>query len=150
MIAYEILAKRASPEVMALISLRMLMPNGYMDTNIPSLFTELRYTRDVFDRVNIRPNDTITSLYGYPNLLKRGIFKSPEKDANSDMFKRTCHSQFEGFGVRTHRFANMPEREAYTIRESIGARRIDELNCELENALQSYSLQLTEAFARNF
>lgn len=30
------------------------------------------------------------------------------------------------------------------------ARRIDELNRELENALQSYSLQLTEAFARNF
>ncbi len=54
------------------------------------------------------------------------------------------------FRVRTHRFANMPEREAYTIRESIGARRIDELNRELENALQSYSLQLTEAFARNF
>ena len=150
MIAYEILAKRASPEVMALIPLRMLMPNGYMDTNIPSLFTELRYTRDVFDRVNIRPNDTITSLYGYPNLSKRSIFTSPEKDANSDMCKRTCHSQFEGFRVRTHRFANMPEREAYTIRESIGARRIDELNCELENALQSYSLQLTEAFARNF
>ena len=150
MIAHEILAKRASPEVMALISLRMLMPNGYMDTNIPSLFTELRYTRDVFDNVNFSHNDTIVSLYGHYNLLNRGIFTTPEKDANSDMFKRTCHSQFEGFGVRTHRFANVPEREAYTIRESIGARRIDELNRELENALQSYSLQLTEAFARNF
>ena len=66
------------------------------------------------------------------------------------MYKRTCHSQFEGFGVRTHRFANVPDREAYTVRESIGARRVDELNRELENALQSYSLQLTEAFARNF
>lgn len=150
MIAYEILAKRASPEVMALISLRMLMPNGYMDTNIPSLFTELRYTGDVFDRVNILPNDTITSLYGNRNTLNHGIFKSPEKDANSDMFKRTCHSQFKGSLVYSHRFANVPEREAYTIRESIGARRIDELNRELENALQSYSLQLTEAFARNF
>lgn len=150
MIAYEILAKRASPEVMALISLRMLMPNGYMDTNIPSLFTELRYTGDVFDRVNILPNDTITSLYGNRNTLNHGIFKSPEKDANSDMFKRTCHSQFEGFGVRTHRFANVSDREAYTVRESIGARRVDELNRELENALQSYSLQLTEDFAGNF
>ena len=150
MIAYEILAKRASPEVMALISLRMLMPNGYMDTNIPSLFTELRYTRDVFDNVNFSHSDTIVSLYGHYNLLNHGIFTTPEKDANSDMFKRTCHSQFEGFGVRTHRFANVPDREAYTVRESIGARRIDELNRELENALQSYSLQLTEAFARNF
>ena len=150
MIAYEILAKRASPKTMALIPLRMLMPNGYMDTNIPSLFTELRYTRDVFDNVNFSHNDTIVSLYGHYNLLNRGIFTTPEKDANSDMFKRTCHSQFEGFGVRTHRFANVPEREAYTIRESIGAQRIDELNRELENALQSYSLQLTEDFAGNF
>ena len=79
MIAYEILAKRASPEVMALISLRMLMPNGYMDTNIPSLFTELRYTGGVFDRVSILSNDTITSLYGNPNTLNHGIFTSPEK-----------------------------------------------------------------------
>lgn len=150
MIAYELLAKKASPKAMAVIPLRMLMPNGYMDTNIPSLFTELRYTGDVFDRVSILSNDTITSLYGNPNTLNHGIFKSPEKDANSDMFKRTCHSQFEGFGVRTHRFANVPDREAYTVRESIGARRIDELNRELENALQSYSLQLTEAFARIF
>ena len=150
MIAYELLAKRASPKTMAVIPLRMLMPNGYMDTNIPSLFTELRYTEDVFDRVNIPSNDTITSLYGNRNTLNHGIFKSPEKNANSDMFKRTCHSQFEGFGVRTHRFANVPDREAYTVRESIGARRVDELNLELENALQSYSLQLTEAFARNF
>ena len=150
MIAYELLAKRASPKTMALIPLRMLMPNGYMDTNIPSLFTELRYTRDVFDNVNFSHSDTIVSLYGHYNLLNRGIFTTPEKDANSDMFKRTCHSQFEGFGVRTHRFANVPDREAYTVRESIGARRIDELNCELENALQSYSLQLTEAFAGNF
>lgn len=150
MIAYELLAKRATPKVMALIPLRMLMPNGYMDTNIPSLFTEIRYTRDVFDRVNLSSSDTILSFYGHPNLLNHGIFKSPEKDANSDMFKRTCHSQFEGFGVRTHRFANVPDKEAYTIRESIGARRVDELNCELENALQSYSLQLTEDFAGNF
>jgi hypothetical protein len=79
MIAYELLAKKASPKAMALISLRMLMPNGYMDTNIPSLFTELRYTGDVFDRVNIMPNDTITSLYGNRNTLNHGIFKSPEK-----------------------------------------------------------------------
>ena len=150
MIAHEILAKRATPKVMALIPLRMLMPNGYMDTNIPSLFTEIRYTRDVFDRVNLSSSDTILSFYGYPNLLSRCIFTTPEKDANSDMYKRTCHSQFEGFGVRTHRFANVPDREAYTVRESIGARRVDELNCELENALQSYSLQLTEDFAGNF
>ena len=150
MIAYEILAKRASPEVMALISLRMLMPNGYMDTNIPSLFTELRYTRDVFDRVNIMPNDTITSLYGNRNTLNHGIFTTPEKDANSDMYKRTCHAQFEGFRLRTHRFANEPDKEAYVVIETIGARRVDELNRELENALQSYSLQLTEDFAGNF
>lgn len=150
MIAHEILAKRTSPKTMALIPLRMLMPNGYMDTNILSLFTELRYTEDVFDRVIISPNDTIISLYGNPNTLNHGIFKSPEKDANSDMYKRTCHSQFEGFRLRTHRFANEPDKEAYVVIESIGSRRVDELNRELENALQSYSLQLTEAFARNF
>ena len=150
MIVHEILAKRASPEVMALIPLRMLMPNGYMDTNIPSLFTELRYTGDVFDRVNILPNDTIVSLYGYPNQLYRGIFTTPEKDANSDMYKRTCHAQFEGFRLRTHRFANEPDKEAYVVIETIGARRVDELNRELENAMQPYSLQLTEDFAGNF
>jgi hypothetical protein len=122
MIAYEILAKKASPKAMAVIPLRMLMPNGYMDTNIPSLFTELRYTGDVFDRISVTANDTVISLYGYPNQLTRGFPTTPEKDANSDMFKRTCHSQFEGFGVRTHRFANVPDREAYTVRESIGAR----------------------------
>ena len=150
MIAYEILAKRASPEVMALISLRMLMPNGYMDTNIPSLFTELRYTGDVFDRVNILPNDTITSFYRNRNTLNPGIFTTPEKVANSDMYKRTCHAQFEGFRLRTHRFANEPDKEAYVVIETIGARRVDELNRELENAMQPYSLQLTEDFAGNF
>ena len=97
MIAYEILAKKASPKAMAVIPLRMLMPNGYMDTNIPSLFTELRYTGDVFDRISVTANDTVISLYGYPNQLTRGFPTTPEKDANSDMFKRTCHSQFEGF-----------------------------------------------------
>ena len=150
MIAYELLSKKASPKTMAVIPLRMLMPNGYTDTDIPSFFTELRYTKDVFDRVGITTNDTIISVYGYPNQISRNIFTTPEKDVNSDMYKRTCHSQFEGFGVRTHRFANVPDREAYTVRESIGARRVDELNLELTNALQEQSLALTQEMSQHF
>ena len=147
MIAYELLAKRASPKAMTEIPLWMLMPNGYMYTDIPSLFTEIRYTKDVFDRISVTAKDTVISLYGYPNQLTRGFPTAPEIETNSDMYTRTCHAQFKGFRVSTHCFPTKPDKESYVVHEYIGSRRVVELNRELENAIQEHSLALTVEMA---
>ncbi len=129
--------------------IRSFMPNGYSIENIDDFLSEFQFTLDVFDCIN-------AEMFVLPRklpLLHTAYtiqYFGHRLEINTDMGLRYIYDQESGAKIVRIYFESFGNTQTHQRTDEYNGMRYRHEPVELENALQPYSLQLTEAFARNF